>query len=50
MQRSSGVADEVLGSDLDAGEPEDRHMIEVKKYANQPKHPEVSQCSSTGCA
>lgn len=49
MERSTGVVKEVLGRD---GEPlphQNRQMIEVEEYANQPQSPEASQCSSTGC-
>jgi len=49
MERSTGVADEVVGSE---GEPlphQDRQMIEVDEYASKPQNPEASQCSSSSC-
>jgi len=49
MERSTAVMDEVLGRDREPLPHQDRQMIEVEEYTNQPQNPEASQCSSAGC-
>jgi hypothetical protein len=48
MQRSTRMLCDVVNGDGETLENQDRHVIEVEKYTNQPKDPDVSQCSSTG--
>jgi hypothetical protein len=49
MQRAAGVMEDIGGRDLEPALHQYRQMIEVEEYASQPKKPETSQCSSTGC-
>ena len=48
MQRSTGMVCDVVDGKRKSLENQDRHVIEVKENTNQPKNPDVSQCSSTG--
>lgn len=48
MQRSTRMVCDVVNGDGEAFENQNRNVIEVEKYTNQPKDPDVSQCSSTG--
>lgn len=48
MQRSTCMVRDVVNGDRETFENQNWDVIEVEKYTNQPKDPDVSQCSSTG--